>query len=324
MMVDLLTLDNVSVHYPVFGGVLRRAKRWVRAVDEVSLSIASGQTLGLVGESGCGKSTLGRAVLGLRDLTGGTITFAGDQMATMTEQARRALRRDMQLIFQDPYASLDPRATIGSTIRAGLDIHGIGTRAERARLVTETMRQVGLDPSLADRYPHEFSGGMRQRVVMARALVLRPRLVVCDEPTSALDVSIQSQILNLLKDLQQDLGLTYLFISHNLAVVEHMADHVAVMYLGRIVEIAPRAELFASPRHPYTQALIRSIPQPDPRHRNPPAIAGDLPSPDDLPSGCRFRGRCPYAMGTCATAEPPLLGGPHKAACWLMDKDHTQ
>lgn len=324
MTTDLLTLESASVHYPIRGGVLRRAKRWIRAVDEVSLSIAAGQTLGLVGESGCGKSTLGRAVLGLRELTGGRITFDGDEMKDLSLPDKRVKRRDMQLIFQDPYASLDPHATIGGSIRAGLDIHRVGTRAERSRMVTETMRQVGLDPALADRFPHEFSGGMRQRVVMARALILRPRLVVCDEPTSALDMSIQSQILNLLKDLQQELGLTYLFISHNLAVVEHMADQVAVMYLGRIVEIAPRADLFAAPRHPYTQALMRSIPHPDPRHRNPPAIAGDIPSPDDLPTGCRFRGRCSYAMEKCAIAEPRLLGKTHKAACWLLEEESPE
>ncbi|WP_102107621.1 ABC transporter ATP-binding protein [Oceaniglobus roseus] len=323
-MTALLSMEEVSVHYPVKGGVLRRPTSWVKAVDEVTLSIAPGETLGLVGESGCGKSTLGRAVLGLRDLAKGRITFDGQELKNLSALDTRALRRDMQLIFQDPYASLDPHATIGATIRAGLDIHRIGSRAERAERVTETMRQVGLDPSLADRYPHEFSGGMRQRVVMARALVLRPRLVVCDEPTSALDVSIQSQILNLLKDLQDELGLTYLFISHNLAVVEHMADRVAVMYLGRIVEVAPRAALFAAPRHPYTQALMQAIPQPDPARRTPPPLTGDIPSPDDLPQGCRFRGRCPYAMARCAEAEPPLLGREHRAACWLVEEESTR
>ncbi len=320
-MTDLLTLEDVSVHYPVRGGVLRRPTAWIHAVDEVSLSIAAGETLGLVGESGCGKSTLGRAVLGLRDLAEGRITFDGRELKDLSALDTRALRRDMQLIFQDPYASLDPHATIGATIRAGLDIHKVGSRSERAARVSETMQQVGLDPSLADRYPHEFSGGMRQRVVMARALVLRPRLVICDEPTSALDVSIQSQILNLLKDLQDELGLTYLFISHDLSVVEHMADRVAVMYLGRIVEVAPRADLFAAPRHPYTQALMQAIPRPDPARRNPPPLTGDIPSPDDLPTGCRFRGRCVHAMARCAEAEPPLLGETHRAACWLLEEE---
>ena len=318
----MLDVQNASVHYPVRRGVLSRPVSFVRAVDDVSLTIAKGETLGLVGESGCGKSTLGRAILGLRPLSGGTVSFEGQSLDGLKAGDEARLRRDLQLIFQDPYAALDPRASIGATIGAGLRIHKRGSRAEQKARIADIMRQVGLDPSLANRYPHEFSGGMRQRVVMARALVLNPKLVVCDEPTSALDVSIQSQILNLFSDLQKEMGLTYLFISHNLAVVEHMADRVAVMYLGRIVEIAETERLFSAPRHPYTRALIDAIPVPDPHRRAPPPqLSGDMPSAEDLPEGCRFRTRCPLATDRCAREEPTLAGpATHQTACWNVDK----
>ncbi|QEW18967.1 Stage 0 sporulation protein KE [Marinibacterium anthonyi] len=325
MTAPILDIRHAKVHYPVRRGVLQKATSFVHAVDDVSLSVAPGETLGLVGESGCGKSTLGRAILGLRGLTDGTIRFRGQSLEGLSPTDEAALRRDLQLIFQDPYASLDPRATIGATIRAGLKIHRIGKASQQRNRVAQIMRQVGLDPALADRYPHEFSGGMRQRVVMARALVLNPKLVVCDEPTSALDVSVQSQILNLFQDLQEQMGLTLLFISHNLAVVEHMADRVAVMYLGRIVEIAETERLFRAPRHPYTRALIDAIPVPDPHNRMPPPqLGGDLPSAENLPGGCRFRTRCPLAMARCAEAEPDLTGpAAHRTACWLTEGEGT-
>ena len=318
----LLDLRNVSVHYPERSPILRRVTGWLRAVEQVSLSIAQGECLALVGESGCGKTTLGRAALGFRDLRGGQVVFDGEDISALPPARARHLRRDLQLIFQDPYASLDPQATIGATIRAPLDIHRIGTRAERAARVTEMMQAAGLSPALADRYPHEFSGGMRQRVVIARALILNPRLLVCDEPTSALDVSIQAQILNLLLDLKAQMGLTYLFISHDLAVVEHVADRVAVMYFGRIVEIADRDSLFAAPRHPYTQALLAAIPAPDPHHREDvPIIEGDPPEPHEAIRGCPFRSRCPSAFARCKEETPPLIGGEaHRAACWLVEE----
>lgn len=321
----LLDLEAVSVHYPERSAILRRTVSWVRAIERVSLSIRPGETLGLVGESGCGKTTLGRAVLGLRDLAHGRIRYDGQDLSELTPSQSTRMRRELQLIFQDPYASLDPSAQIGRSIRAGLDIHRIGTRAERAERVAQIMRKVGLDPALADRYPHEFSGGMRQRVVIARALILQPRLVVCDEPTSALDVSIQSQILNMLADLQEEFGLTYLFISHDLGVVEHVADRVAVMYLGRIVEVGDVERLFSAPKHPYTQALLASIPVPDPRQRklNVP-LTGDPPSPHDALQGCPFRSRCPVAEARCSRQEPPLTGTDnHSAACWRLD-DHKE
>ncbi|MBS1164458.1 MAG: oligopeptide/dipeptide transporter, ATPase subunit [Proteobacteria bacterium] len=318
---ELVTVSGVSAHFAVRSGLLRRRTGTVKAVDGVDLVIRRGETLGLVGESGCGKTTLARTILGLRPADEGEVVFDGHVISQLPPRDLKPLRRHMQLIFQDPYASLDPHATIGRSIRAGLDIHGIGRAAERSAIVADMMNRVGLDPALADRFPHEFSGGQRQRVGIARALVLNPQLVVCDEPVSALDVSIQSQILNLIKDLQADLGLTYLFVSHNLAVVEHVADRVAVMYLGRIVEIADREALFGAPRHPYTQALLAAVPQPDPTHRRTEApLAGETPSPDVDYQGCRFRGRCPVAIDRCRTQEPELAGpvNGHRTACWRV------
>jgi peptide/nickel transport system ATP-binding protein/oligopeptide transport system ATP-binding protein len=293
--------------------------RWIRAVDGVSIDIYPGETLGLVGESGCGKTTLGRTVLALQRPSTGSVRFAGRPVFGTSAAARKALHRQMQLVFQDPFASLDPRKPVGRAVRAGLDIHGVGTLREREAAVAEMFKLVGLDPQVMDRYPHEFSGGQRQRIVIARALILRPRFLVCDEPVSALDVSIQAQILNLLKDLQGTLGVTYLFISHNLAAIEHMADRVAVMYFGRIVEIASRDRLFASPRHPYTRALIAAIPKPDPRQRLVGLqTLGDPPDPSDLPTGCRFRTRCSLATARCASDDPQLVAvdSVQSVACW--------
>jgi oligopeptide/dipeptide ABC transporter ATP-binding protein len=319
MAPPLLRIERLVVRFPVRAGVMGRPKAWIRAVDGVDLDLAAGETLGLVGESGCGKSTLGRAALALRRADEGVVEIEGQRLRDLTPAQLKALRRHAQIVFQDPVASLDPRRTVGGSVRLGLDLHGIGTARERAARVAEVLARVGLRPEHAERYPHEFSGGQRQRVGIARALVLEPRLLVCDEPVSALDVSVQAQILNLLKDLQAERGLGLLFISHNLAVVEHMADRVAVMYYGRIVETAPREALYRDPRHPYTRTLLAAVPSPDPERRAPPAPPpGEPPDPARLPEGCRFRSRCPVALPRCAAEEPPLLdiAPGHRAACW--------
>jgi peptide/nickel transport system ATP-binding protein/oligopeptide transport system ATP-binding protein len=317
-MTTLVTATGLKAHYRVRGGWLSGPPKWIRAVDDVNLTIQQGETLGLVGESGCGKSTLGRVLLALRAATGGSVNFDGKDVFSLPPDALKALRRDMQLVFQDPFASLDPRKTVGRSVRAALDVHGIGSDADRTAAVEAIFQRVGLRRSHTARFPHEFSGGQRQRVGIARALILRPKFLVCDEPVSALDVSIQAQILNLLKDLQAEHGLTLLFISHNLAVVEHMADRVAVMYYGRIVEIASRQELFARPLHPYTQGLLDAVPVPDPHVRSmAPTLDGDPPDPADLPQGCRFRSRCRFAISRCAEEEPQLTHDDHGVACWL-------
>jgi len=319
----LVEVRDLVKHFPVRGGVLQRMVAVVQAVDGVSFDIARGETLGLVGESGCGKTTVGRLLLRLIEPTSGSIRFDGQDVTTLRGADLKSYRRRMQIIFQDPYASLDPRTPIGDSIGEGLRIHGIGTSNERRAKVARMMDMVGLQPYHARRYPHEFSGGQRQRIGIARALVLEPDLVVCDEPVSALDVSIQAQVLNLLKSLQRELGLTYLFVAHNMGVVEHISDRVAVMYLGRIAEVAERIDLFRHQEHPYTVALMSAIPVPDPEIRRKRVIlTGDVPSPVNPPSGCRFHPRCPLraSLGNptiCVTDIPALkdVGGGHLASC---------
>jgi peptide/nickel transport system ATP-binding protein/oligopeptide transport system ATP-binding protein len=319
----LVQVRDLVKHFPVRGGVLQRTVGWVQAVDGVSFDIRRGETLGLVGESGCGKTTVGRLLLRLIEPTSGSISFDGVDLTTLKGSALRPYRRRMQIIFQDPYASLDPRTPIGDSIGEGLRIHGIGTAPERREKVRRMMDLVGLMPYHARRYPHEFSGGQRQRIGIARALVLEPDLVVCDEPVSALDVSIQAQVLNLLNQLQRELGLTYVFVAHNMGVVEHISDRVAVMYLGRIAELADRRALFQQQEHPYTQALMSAIPIPNPELRRQRVILkGDVPSPVNPPSGCRFHPRCQLRQqldgpAICAQVVPPLidLGAGHECAC---------
>ncbi len=310
---ELLSVRNLVKYFPV-----ENSDDVVQAVDDVSFDINSGETLGLVGESGCGKSTVGRCVLRLYEPTRGEVIFEGRDLLALSKKEMRAVRRELQIIFQDPYASLNPHLTIFSVISEPLKIHGISNKAAQRERVADLLRRVGLDPDYMNRYPHEFSGGQRQRIGIARALALNPKLIICDEPVSALDVSVQAQVVNLLQDLQQELGLTYLFISHGLAVVEHISDRVAVMYLGKIVEIADAGELYGSPLHPYTNALLSAIPVPDPkRKRERIVLHGDVPTPIHPPSGCRFRTRCPIAIQECAEIVPELreISPEHFAAC---------
>src|SRR5947207_1443102 len=307
--------------FPIGGGLFGGPRAWVLAVDGVSLAIQPGETLGLVGESGSGKSTLGRLMLRLIEPTSGEVAFDGRSLLALGARELRALRREMQIIFQDPYGSLDPRMRVESIVGEGLAIHGLGTRAQRRERVRELLELVGLPPEAAGRYPHEFSGGQRQRIGIARALAVGPRFVVADEAVSALDVSIQAQILNLLQDLRRRLGLTMLFIAHDLRIIEHLSDRVAVMYLGKIVELAPREAIYTNPRHPYTRALLSAVPVPDPRQRRQRMVlGGDVPSPIEPPPGCAFHPRCPHAEDVCRTVVPPLVAGRgrHAVACHVF------
>jgi oligopeptide/dipeptide ABC transporter ATP-binding protein len=320
---NLIEARSLTKHFPVTGGVFQRAVAWVKAVENVSFTIRRGETLGLVGESGCGKTTIGRMLLRLIELTEGQVFFEGQEITHLSEKELRPFRREMQIIFQDPFSSLDPRTPIGDSIGEGLRVHGVKSSRERLDKVLEIMRTVGLEDYHARRYPHEFSGGQRQRIGIARALILRPKFIVCDEPVSALDVSIQSQVLNLLKQLQREFNLTYLFIAHNMSVVEHISDRVAVMYLGKIVELTDRETIYRNPQHPYTSALMSAIPIPNPDlKRERIILAGDVPSPLHPPPGCRFHTRCPLAFDRCSVEEPPLidLGEDHWVACHLRTK----
>ena len=319
---DIVVVKNLKKYFPIRGGFFQKVKANVQAVDDVSFTIKEGETLGLVGESGCGKTTVGRTMLRLTEPTAGEVDFNGVNIFNLRGRELKQLRINMQIIFQDPYASLDPRLPIGESVMEGLKIHGIGTHKERYEIMLNTLHKVGLEDYHSRRYPHEFSGGQRQRIGIARALALNPKLIICDEPVSALDVSVQAQVVNLLQDLQDEFGLTYLFISHGLAVVEHISDRVAVMYLGKIVEICEARELYDMPLHPYTKALLSAIPQPDPKQkRERIVLTGDVPTPINPPSGCRFRTRCPMAIDECASVSPELkeITPGHFAACIRVD-----
>jgi peptide/nickel transport system ATP-binding protein/oligopeptide transport system ATP-binding protein len=318
----LVEVNNLVKYFPVRAGVLQRTVAQVKAVDDVSFAIKEGETIGMVGESGCGKTTVGRTMLRLVEPTSGEVKYEGKDIFKMRPSELKEMRRHMQIIFQDPYASLDPRMPIGESVMEGLHIHGVGTKKDRYDIMQTYLKKVGLEDYHARRYPHEFSGGQRQRIGIARALVLQPKFIVCDEPVSALDVSIQSQVLNILKDLQDEFGLTYLFIAHNLSVVEHISDRVAVMYLGKMVELASREDLYREPLHPYTRALMSAIPVPDPNlKRDRIILKGDVPSPMNPPSGCRFHPRCPIAIDKCSQEEPQFkeVKPNHWAACWLAE-----
>jgi oligopeptide transport system ATP-binding protein len=327
---DLIQVEDLKVYFPIRSGMFQQAVGSVKAVDGVSFTIRRGETLGLVGESGCGKSTTGRALIRLREPTEGKVTFDGVNLMTLKPDALRKMRRRMQIIFQDPYGSLDPRMTVGSTIAEPIETHDLASGDAKRERIADLLRLVGLDPTYVSRYPHEFSGGQRQRIGVARALAVEPEFIVCDEPISALDVSIQGQVLNLLTDLRQRLGLTYLFIAHDLSVVKHISDRVAVMYLGKIVEIGPPDQVYGAPGHPYTRALLSAVPVPDPaaeRKRRRVILQGDVPSPVNPPSGCRFHTRCWLyeRLGqpeTCRTDDPPLkvLEGDQSAACHFAEE----
>ncbi|HXF05098.1 MAG TPA: dipeptide ABC transporter ATP-binding protein [Blastocatellia bacterium] len=317
----LVVVENLKKYFPLGRGFFRRERGFVRAVDGVSFSIRQGETFGLVGESGCGKTTTGRCVLRLIEPTAGRIEFAGVDLLALGRNELRAMRRNMQIIFQDPYSSLNPRMTVGQILEEPLIIHRLGSKSERRERVRQLLHDVGLSVEAMDQYPHEFSGGQRQRIGIARALALHPRFIVADEPVSALDVSVQAQIINLLQELQQRYGLTYLFISHGLAVIRHLSTRVGVMYLGKLVEVAPVEEIYRHPLHPYTQALLSAVPEPDP-DRRPERIVlrGELPSAAAPPAGCRFHTRCPYVMPECREHEPPLreVAAGHQVACFLI------
>ena len=323
----LLRVLNLKMHFPITRGIiLQRQVGSIKAVDGISFDLMRGETLGLVGESGCGKSTTGRAILQLYEPTAGEVIFEGQDLTDINSGDLRRMRRRMQMIFQDPYASLNPRMTVGSIVGEPLEVHKIGgSRREQQQRVQELLEIVGLNPYFINRYPHEFSGGQRQRIGVARALAVNPSFIVCDEPISALDVSIQAQVINLLEDLQNELGLTYLFIAHDLSVVRHISDRIAVMYLGKIVELADREVLYENPLHPYTQALLSAVPIPDPqieKKRQRIILEGDVPSPAEPPTGCNFNTRCPQAMDICRQHEPSFadVGDGHRVACFLYDQ----
>ncbi|MDH5244297.1 MAG: ATP-binding cassette domain-containing protein [Chloroflexota bacterium] len=326
----LVQVDDLKIHFPIRSGIFKTVKGTVKAVDGVSFDVRRGETLGLVGESGCGKSTIGRAMIRLREPTAGTVAFDGVDLGSLSSDALRKMRRRMQIIFQDPYGSLDPRMTVGSTVSEPIETHGLAAGQAKRDRVAELLTLVGLDPAYVNRYPHEFSGGQRQRIGVARALAVEPEFIVCDEPISALDVSIQAQVLNLLTDLRSRLGLTYLFVAHDLSVVKHISDRVAVMYLGKVVEIGPPDQLYAAPGHPYTRALLSAVPVPDPtaeRKRKRVILQGDVPSPVNPPPGCRFHTRCWLyeRLGQpeeCRTVDPPLvaISGEHQAACHFAEE----
>ena len=318
----LVEVVDLKKYFPVRKGLFSRAHGYVRAVDGVSFTIGRKETLGLVGESGCGKTTAGRTILRLLERTEGDVRFEGQSVFELNRKEVRHMRRNMQIVFQDPYGSLNPRMTVGSIVGEPLAVHRLGSRKERKEMVRELLKKVGLSGEHVNRYPHEFSGGQRQRIGIARAIALKPKFVVCDEAVSALDVSIQAQIINLLQELQEDFGLSYLFIAHDLSVVQHVSDRVAVMYLGKIVEEGDAAGIYEEPRHPYTVALLSAVPVPDPKTRRKRIILpGDVPSPVNPPKGCRFHTRCKYVMDVCKEEEPPLTdrGRGHLAACFLED-----
>lgn len=322
MTEELLTVNHLKKYYPITGGVLGREIGVVKAVDDVSFTVKKGETLGLVGESGCGKSTTGRSILRLIEPTAGEILFEGKNVSSMKADELRKIRRDMQIVFQDPFASLNPRHNVEKIMEEPLIVHGIGSSAERKKKVHEMLEVVGLSSYHAKRFPHQFSGGQRQRIGIARALMLNPKLIVADEPVSALDVSIQSQVLNLMQDLQKEMGLTYLFIAHDLSVVRHISDRVGVMYLGRMVELTTSEQLYANPLHPYTQALLSAVPTPDPEAKRERIILqGDLPSPANPPSGCTFHTRCPHVNDVCRSVRPEFrdAGDGHFVACHLYN-----
>jgi oligopeptide transport system ATP-binding protein len=321
----LLRVENLVMHFPIRRGVFQRQVGAVRAVDGVSFDVRRGETLGLVGESGCGKSTTGRTILQLYKPTGGEVEFDGVNLVTLKGEQMRQMRRKIQMIFQDPYASLNPRMTVGQLVGEPLAVHNVATGSEINERVQHLLELVKLNPAFATRYPHEFSGGQRQRIGVARALALQPSFVICDEPISALDVSIQAQVVNLLEELQEQFHLTYLFIAHDLSMVKHISDRIAVMYLGVIVELATRDELHARPLHPYTQALLSAVPIPDPiadARRERMILKGDVPSPANPPSGCRFRTRCPIAEGVCAESRPEFreIKPGHFVACFFAER----
>src|SRR5581483_1614169 len=322
----LLRVRNLTKHFALRGGLFDRARAVIRAVDDLSFDIAAGETLGLVGETGCGKSTTGRMILRLEEPTAGEVLFEGRNIMQLDRHELRAIRRQLQIVFQDPYSSLDPRKTVGSIIAEPLIIHNLARSRQACEdRVVELLETVGLSRDHLRRYPHEFSGGQRQRIGIARALAVSPKLIICDEPVSALDVSVQAQVINLLQDLQEKFGLTYLFIAHDLSVVEHISNRVAVMYLGRIMEIAPAKDLYANPVHPYAQALLSSVPIPDPKaKRDRLVLKGDVTSATNLPRGCRFYQRCPFRQSTCATNEQVLteISPGHWVACEVRTGAH--